>query len=304
MRSGLSGWMMGCALVACGDPSVPVDSGDGTDVADSRFDVSTWPATVGGNERPALVYWPQEWDGTSLLPVVVMLHGYGATGIVQDIYLQLRPRIDTYGFIYVIPEGLRDPSGAQYWNANPYCCDFYDSGVDDVGYLMGLIDELEASMPVDPSRVLFTGHSNGGYMSHRLACEHPDRIAGIASLAGLAQPYGTDCDVHPVSVLQMHGDQDDAVPYTDSTFLPGAQASVETYLERLGCDMSSEELPPRDYAVDVKGEDTQVERWAGCGGAMVGELWTLQGSGHVPVFNESYRDDLVSWLMEQRRAER
>lgn len=303
MRSGAVAWMVGGALFACGDPSDSLDSGGDGNATDSRFDMSGWPSTVGGDERPALVYWPENWDGTSLLPVVVMLHGYGATGIVQDIYMQLRPRIETYGFIYVIPEGLKDASGAQYWNANPYCCDFYGSGVDDVGYLMGLIDELEASMPVDPDRVVFTGHSNGGYMSHRLACEHPDRIAGIASLAGLAQPYGTDCALHPVSVLQMHGDQDASVPYEDSSFLPGARASVETYIERFGCDMGSEELEPRDYAVDIEGDDARIERWTGCGGEVLGELWTLQNSGHVPVFTEAYRDDLVSWLMDRRRAD-
>lgn len=299
---GLLIWMMAC--VSPQKTAEGSDSGENSLGVDPRFDEENWPKTVGGLDRPAGVYAPTDWDGTSRLPVVVMLHGYGATGIVQDVYMQLRPRLEVRGAIYVLPDGLKDSFGAQYWNANPYCCDFEGSNVDDVGYLMGLIDELEASMPVDPDRILFTGHSNGGYMSHRLACEHPDRIAGIASLAGLAQPYGTDCDTHPVSVLQMHGDQDASVPYTDSSFLPGARASVETYLERLGCDMSSEEFPPRDYAVNVKGEDTQIERWTGCGGAMVGELWTLQGSGHVPVFSESYRDDLVSWLMEQRRAER
>ena len=46
-----------------------------------------------------------------------------------------------------------------------------------------------------------------------------------------------------------------------------------------------------------------VERWSGCQEQLVGELWSLEGVGHIPVFTESYRDDLVSWLMERRRVE-
>jgi polyhydroxybutyrate depolymerase len=303
MRSGL-GLGLWIGMVACVSPQKTVDrgdSGESTPGMDPRFDPENWPDTVGGLDRPAHVYAPTDWDGTSRLPVVVMLHGYGATGIVQDVYMQLRPRLEVLGAIYVLPDGLKDSFGAQYWNANPYCCDFDGSGVDDVGYLMGLIDELEASMPVDEDRILFTGHSNGGYMAHRLACEHPGRLAGIASLAGLAQPYGTRCEDHLVSVLQMHGDLDDAVPYQDSSFLPGARESVETYMEA-GCTGAPESQGRRDYSLE-EGDETVVERWSGCQEGLVGELWTLEGVGHVPVFQEAYRDDLVSWLMERRRVE-
>ena len=146
MRAGL-GWLM--VMVACVSPQKTADSsdsGESTAGMDPRFDPENWPGTVGGPDRPAHVYAPTDWDGTSRMPVVVMLHGYGATGIVQDVYMQLRPRLEVLGAIYVLPDGLKDSFGAQYWNANPYCCDFDGSGVDDVGYLMGLIDELEASV--------------------------------------------------------------------------------------------------------------------------------------------------------------
>ena len=67
----------------------------------------------------------------------------------------------------------------------PACCDKYDAKPDDVGYLTGLIDEIiAAGWPVDPKRIYLFGHSNGGYMAHRMACDRADRIAAIICLAG------------------------------------------------------------------------------------------------------------------------
>ena len=56
--------------------------------------------------------------------------------------------------------------------------------IDDVGYLESVIDAVGNLYPVDRSRVFLTGHSNGGMMTYRFACEHPELIAGAASVAG------------------------------------------------------------------------------------------------------------------------
>ena len=67
---------------------------------------------------------------------------------------------------------------------------------------------------VHPGRVYLLGHSNGGYMSYRLACDASDRITALASLAGATFKSPSKCNAtEPVSVLQVHGTQDDLVPY-------------------------------------------------------------------------------------------
>ena len=38
------------------------------------------------------------------------------------------------------------------------------------------------------------------------------------------------------------------------------------------------------------------EEIAGCPAGGAAELWTIQGSGHLPAFNDSWADTLYSWL--------
>jgi membrane protein implicated in regulation of membrane protease activity len=56
--------------------------------------------------------------------------------------------------------------------------------VDDSTYLHRLLDAVKSAYRVDPTRVYFVGHSNGGFMAYRMACEHATEITAIVSLAG------------------------------------------------------------------------------------------------------------------------
>ena len=81
--------------------------------------------------------------------------------------------------------------------------------------------KVQARYPVDSRRVFVLGHSNGGYMSHRMACDHADLIAGIVSLAGAAYddppagelPLPRCRPSEPVAVLEVHGMADGTVRY-------------------------------------------------------------------------------------------
>src|SRR4051812_3323016 len=96
------------------------------------------PPTELGGDRPAAVLLPADYTIDRAWPLVILLHGYGATADLQDIVFGLGVRVDDLGFILVKPEGTTDASGAQFWNATDECCDFGGTGVDDVGYLSGL----------------------------------------------------------------------------------------------------------------------------------------------------------------------
>ena len=100
--------------------------------------------------------------------------------------MEFRPLAEARGFLYCYPDGtIAGPVGATgFWNATDACCDFGNTGVDDVGYLRGVIEEIARRFAVDRKRVYLIGHSNGGFMAYRMACESADLIAGIASLAG------------------------------------------------------------------------------------------------------------------------
>ena len=98
--------------------------------------------------------------------------------------MKFRPLAEARGFLYCYPDGTIDRWGNRFWNATDACCDFGNTGVDDAGYLRGVIEEIARRFAVDRKRVYLIGHSNGGFMAYRMACQSADLIAGIASLAG------------------------------------------------------------------------------------------------------------------------
>ncbi len=279
-------------LLACGSGSD--DSTGPSD--DPRKDRSTWPAELGGEARPALVFGPSSYDGEAELPLVMMLHGFGVNGAVQDLVYQLTPRVDDYGFVLILPTGTENSDGTPFWNAHEACCNFDGSTVDDSGYLAGLLDEAEAAFPIDPDRIYVMGHSNGGYMSYRMACDHSERIAAIAPLAANTLSP-SDCDATtPVSVLHAHGTTDDTIPYGPSGMGMGAEESLRQWTRRAGCDEGT-----ADYVATVSGDETTRTRYpSGCAEGFTGELWRMEGVGHIPGFTDAYRDDTLSWLLARR----
>ena len=82
--------------------------------------------------------------------------------------------------------------------------------------------------------------TNGGFMSHRMACDHAGRVASIASLAGATWYDPANCaPAAPVHALQIHGTQDGTIQYNGGTLFgnayPGAQDSVESWVGYAGC---------------------------------------------------------------------
>ncbi len=147
------------------------------------------------------------------MPLVVLLHGLGSSGATMEEYFQLQPLAESKGFLLALPDGTKHADGARFWNATDACCGF-GSTVDDVAYLGSVIDEVEGARNVDRSRVYVMGHSNGGFMSYRMACDVADRVAAIASVAGATWADPSKCTPsEPVSVLQVHGTADEGIRY-------------------------------------------------------------------------------------------
>ena len=230
---------------------------------------------------------------------MVLLHGHGQTGALINRQMGGEANQADMNYVLLIPEGTAADDGRQFWNATPACCGD-DPTVDDVGYLIGLVDELAEHAPVDPDRVYFTGHSNGGFMSYRMACEHPDRIAAIMPLAGSTFDTPEECAVGaPVSVLHVHGTLDSSVPYEGNDEYPGALAAAARWAERAGCDPDAASAgTPLDLMTSLEGAETEVlEFREGCEGGKSVDLWTLVDGGHVPAFTEAFADEVLPWLL-------
>jgi polyhydroxybutyrate depolymerase len=254
--------------------------------------------------RPFRLHVPSSYDPATAAPLLVLLHGYTSSGILQAAYFRLTTESDRRGFLYAMPDGTADEEGEQFWNATEACCDFYGSGVDDSAYLRRLIDAVVSSYPVDPSRVYLVGHSNGGFMAHRMACDHADVVTAIVSLAGAATNDASQCaPVRPVSVLQIHGTDDTTIPYDGGTNVGNPFPSVDTTLamwRRLnGCGDRAESGAPLDLDSSQPGAETTVTTYAdGCGAGTTVELWSIEGGGHVPSLTADFAPAVVDFLYE------
>ena len=179
---------------------------------------------------------PAGYDAGKSYPLIVLVHGFGANGFVQDALFGFNQLADARGVFVAHPDGTLNSGGSRFWNATDACCDNEHSGVDDVAYLNAVIDDMEANFNIDTKRVFFVGHSNGAFMSHRMACDSADRVAAIVPLAGDVWQDASKCNPSsPVAVAQVHGDNDTLVPYDGYGLMPSAKQSVGTWAQKNGC---------------------------------------------------------------------
>jgi polyhydroxybutyrate depolymerase len=251
-----------------------------------------------GGERPVTLQFPDRYDHAVPTPLLILLHGYTANGLVQTAYTGLGNLVEEQGILFAAPDGTVGPDGKSFWNATNACCDYHGTGVDDVGYLGGLIEEISSVWNVDPARVFLVGHSNGGFMSYRMACERADLIAAVVSLAGATwQDHAACAPARPVSVLQIHGDLDESIRYEGGQYYPSAPGTVERWAGENGCSGALAAVSERlDLDRSVSGDETRIERHGGCDGQAAAELWTIEGGGHLPGLTATFRAAVWDWL--------
>ena len=183
------------------------------------------------SDRPASYILPDDYDPQIPAPLVLSLHGYTGTADGQNRYFKLSEQTRRHGMILILPNGRINSEGNQFWSATDHCCDFYQQGDLDVAYVLGLVEEAKSHFKIDASRVALVGHSNGGFMGYRLACEAADVITHVVSLAGGSWHHPNDClDPQPVSVLQIHGSLDLVVRY-DGRFATEGDPDATWHIE-------------------------------------------------------------------------
>jgi polyhydroxybutyrate depolymerase len=260
-------------------------------------------------ERPIDVHVPPGYRDGEPAPLLVLLHGFGATGEVQELYFGLTPAADDAGMLYVQPDGTKNAIDRQFWNASDACCAGpLAEDVDDSTYLRAVIADVSDRYAVDPDRIFLVGHSNGGFMSFRMACDHADVVAAIVSIAGATTADADACaPSEPVSTLQIHGVEDDTIRYEggSTTFgeYPSAEETAELWVGRNGCDpvrVSDPQPAERDLVVGQP--PAEVAEWTGCDDDVAVELWTQPGGVHIPPWSDTFAQQVIDWLVAHPNA--
>ena len=261
-------------------------------------------------EEPTVLVVPQEFVAGAT-PLIVSLHGFGGDAFYQTTYVPLHERVNTAGFALLLPNGSRNTDGNRYWNPTDEHRDTGKGGGDDVAYLTELV--AEARKAKDFGRVYFFGYSNGGFMSYHMACKGLPGLRAVAALAGTSYVEDSRCDgASPVSVLHVHGTEDEVIRYDGdegepdpsgkSAFYAGAQEMVARWSRRARCDWPEHPEPyaTLDFDQYVQGPETQAFRLeADCAEGIAVELWMSVGSSHAPGYGDAFVDALVDWLLSQ-----
>lgn len=268
--------------------------------------------SVGPAERPAMLKLPKQYDGNKKLPLILMLHGRANQPATADLLLGLSRSQNDHGYLLLMPTGTTRPSDGQtFWNATPECCDTDKTGVDDSQYLQDLVRETIAAYNVDESRVYIYGHSNGGFMGYRLACDTDGLFKGVVSLAGSTFADTALCKTEtPINILQVHGSDDSIVPFdtagTEKVY-PGAFGTLDFWAQRNGCQTLVEKQKSQDLLLikweivpDANGKlrpsgslsdfltpglakETDTFTYNDCEGGTRTGLWRIRGADHAPI---------------------
>jgi polyhydroxybutyrate depolymerase len=251
--------------------------------------------------RPFKLFVPSSYNKDRPAPLILALHGYSQSGNKLEKYLRLTPVVQARGILYVHPDGTADRAGNRFWNATPECCDFATKKVNDDAYLMSIINDVEKKYNVDPARIYIIGHSNGGFMANRMACDHADRIAAIVSLAGSTFSSPSACKPKaPISILQIWGTSDETykINHILGKVIPGAVKTTASWAKLDRCAKKVASLPTKlDLERKIKGDETTVSEYRGCPVGTDVELWSIAGGKHVPAISKTFVNDVVDFLL-------
>lgn len=230
----------------------------------------------GGLTRAYLVHVPPSYNAVHPVPLVFVLHGAMESITNVEQLSGMSAKADEKNFIAVYPRGT---GRAPTWNASNCCGPAVKNHIDDIGFFRALIEKLSHDYAVDPRRIYFTGISNGGMMSYRVAWEMSDQVAAIAPVEG-----ALNVECHPasaVSVIIFHGTADRLVPFNGGStpFQIGNKrtdnsvaGAVDFWVKHNGCATQ----PQHEETAEV-----HIDKYTGCRAGSAVTLEAIQGGHHM-----------------------
>jgi polyhydroxybutyrate depolymerase len=242
--------------------------------------------TADGLQRTYILHLPPGLSTTTPVPLLIALHGGGGNGAQFEANSGFDALADQYGFVVVYPDGTsraaQGPlSNLETWNGGACCGSASADGVDDVAFISQLIDALTARYSIDATQIFAAGHSNGGILAYRLACELAGKIVAVGVQSAALEIDTCDPSL-PVSLLHIHGTADDnilidggagAKSVSGVDFRPAID-SVTAIANADGCASQPQTLPEQN-------PDLDIDVWTPCQGGTEVEFVKVNGAGHA-----------------------
>ena len=232
---------------------------------------------INGFTRTVIVHVPVGYTNRTKLPLVLNLHGSGATAADQDVFSDMDVSANENHFIVAYPQGLI-PDGTGFdWNvpgqplvggrAVP------EGSANDVTFLTSLVGALEHKYCVNPSAVYATGFSGGARMVSQLACDDSTIFAAVAPVSGLRHP--TPCPAkRAVPVISFHGSDDHVDPFAghgEAYWTYPVSTAAKDWAKQDHCSTSP---------TTAKSTDVVLSTYSKCAKGAQVELYEIIGEGH------------------------
>jgi polyhydroxybutyrate depolymerase len=204
------------------------------------------PGTPAGDSRIVDVQVGAESRAYFLLPALNLPKGEPASLLVvlhQDVG-SAREMSVGLGLDDLRKQGitLAYPSGVGgSWNAGGCCGIALAQGVDDVGFVNAVLDDVGRHTPIDPDSRALLGYSGGGMLAYRVLCgEHPPLVAAVEVNGSLEHRCAGQLELP--DLLAVHGEKDGSIDLVESHYVNhlrmsprSVTATLETITAHAGC---------------------------------------------------------------------
>ncbi|MGL2963553.1 alpha/beta hydrolase [Flavobacterium sp. RSB2_4_14] len=176
-------------------------------------------------------------------PLLLLLHGYGSNE--EDLFSFASELPDDY---YIV--SARAPFDLMYGSYAWYAINFDadENKFSDIGQarasrdvIVGFIDELITTYPIDSANVALIGFSQGAILGYAVALSYPEKVQRLVAMSGylnteMAVDDFKENDLSTLKVFASHGTVDQVIP------VEWARKS-KPVLESLGIELIYQEYP-------------------------------------------------------------
>lgn len=223
------------------------------------------PCALG--DRSYHVKEPDDWDGTSPMPVLIHFHGWQRTGALPVQHQRISGATRRRGVLLIAPNGNR-----KTWN-------MWFPETEDVQFAADVLDDVMRRYPIDTDNIFLSGYSYGSIMAWRVACDRGTEM-NVRALLGISGTIGQseNCAQAPKEARHVHGLKDNVLDYP---YGPQGETTYPVFLWRnvLGC--SEMQTDVRDWAAVDFLTHSRTE-WGNCTDGIKVTLDTHPGGHFIP----------------------
>ena len=265
-------------------PKLDLYAGVSNPIQGNRSSQELTIQTSDGRTRTYRFFKPLPADSTAPAPLILALHGGLGSASQFEANSRLSEFAESNGFYVVYPNGISASNtqpAFQTWNAGDCCGPAARSDVDDVAFIASLIKLMRANYSIDSSRIFAIGHSNGGMLAYKLACELSDQIKGVGIQSASLGMNECKSSI-PVKVIHIHGTADTNFPLEGglgsgvaNVSFRSARFAIDTLVGVNRCNKDP------DLVRDDGNSDITVYSWNKCSNSVGIRYITVDGASHA-----------------------